>query len=105
MPEHKAGLGARFALLKNYALNFTGYYIGSRFRINDVNNALPKIKSYVTADLGLSYSRNDFTISASINNLFDKKYYELATYGAFSGNKLYYPAPARNFNLKLDYRF
>jgi iron complex outermembrane receptor protein len=105
VPNHKASLGLRFTFFNYFTMNVGGNYGGSRYRINDVHNALPKVKSYFTTDLGLSYNHKDFTISANINNLFNEYYYEFATYSAFSGNKLYYPAVGRNFGLKLDCKF
>ncbi len=105
VPNHKANIGLRYAFLKGFSLNIEEYFIGSRFRINDVNNALPRVKGYFTTDLGLSYAYKDFTICANINNLFNEYYYEFASFSAFSGNRAYYPAPGRNFSLKLDYRF
>ena len=105
VPEQKVSLGLRYEFIKDFAVNLAEYYIGSRFRINDVNNAFGEIKGYLLTDLGLSYSKNNITISASINNLFNQYYYEFASYGVFSGNKVYYPAPGRNFGLKLDYKF
>ena len=105
VPNHKANMGLKYAFLKNFSLNVTENYIGSMYRINDVNNSLGKIKGYFTTDLGLNYKYNSLTIRASVNNLFNEYYYEFATYGSFSGNKVYYPAPGRSFGLKLDYEF
>jgi iron complex outermembrane receptor protein len=105
VPEQKANLGLRFKFLNDYNLNLGEYYVGSRYRINDVRNDFPKVKGYFTTDLGLSYNHKGLTITGNINNLFNEYYYEFATYGAFSGNKLYYPAPGRNFSLKFDYAF
>lgn len=105
VPQHKANAGLRAIFLKDFTLNLGGYYIGSRYRINDVNNNLPKIKNYLVTNLGLSYGHGDLTVNGSINNLFNQHYYEFATYGAYSGNKLYYTAPGRNFTLKFNYKF
>ena len=105
VPEHKTSFGVKFNFLKDFTLNANAYYVGSRYRINDVTNALPKVKGYFTTDLGLIYKHRDFTVSGNINNLFNAYYYEFATYGSYSGNKLYYPAPGRNFSLKMDYNF
>jgi len=105
IPDQKASLGLRFIFLGNFTMNIGESYVGSRYRINDVTNALSKIKNYFLTDLGLSYKNRDLTISGNIYNLFNEYYYEFATYGAFSGNKLYYPAPGRSFGLKFDYKF
>jgi iron complex outermembrane receptor protein len=105
VPNQKANIGLRLKFLKDFTMNIGGYYVGSRYRINDVNNLLPKIKSYFTTDIGLTYKHKNFIIGANINNLFNEYYYEFAAYGAFSGNKFYYPAPGRNFSLKVDYTF
>ncbi len=105
VPRQKSSFGLGYKFLRDFTANLGVYYTGSRYRINDVNNILPKIKGYFTTDLGLNYKRKDFSIAAGINNLFNKRYYEFATYGAFSGNKLYYPAPGRNFNIRLEYKF
>lgn len=105
VPNHKGTIGLRSKIFKDLTLNIAGNYIGERYRINDVTNMLPSIKSYFTTDLGVSYSYKDFTVSGNINNVFNTYYYEFATYGAFSHNKLYYPSLGRNFSLKLDYNF
>jgi len=105
VPSHKAGLGLKFNFFKDFAISVTESYVGSQYRINDVENVLPKIKGYFLTGLGLIYKHDSLTLSANINNLFNGHYYEYATYGAFSGNKLYYPAPGRSFGLKCDYKF
>ena len=105
VPTQKAGLGLKFRFLNDFTVDLSESYIGSMYRINDVQNALPKIKGYFLTDLGLVYKHANLTLSAKISNLFGQDYYEYATYGAFSGNKLYYPAAGRSFNLKCDFKF
>jgi len=105
IPRHKMNLGMQYQALKEITLSVMENYVGERFRLNDVNNALGRIKQYFTTDISLSYKKNDFTVTGSINNLFNEYYYEFATYGVSSGNKVYYPAPGRNFSIKAEYAF
>lgn len=105
IPNQKANIGVQFQPLKEITLSVAENYVGSKYRLNDVNNSLDKMKQYFLTDLMLSYCKNGLTISGGINNLFNEYYYDFASYGVSSGNKVYYPSPGRNFSLKVDYKF
>ncbi|MCM8797347.1 MAG: TonB-dependent receptor [Candidatus Omnitrophica bacterium] len=105
IPNHKANIGIQFQPLKEVTLSVTENYTGHRYRLNDVTNTRDYIKQHFTTDMAIFYSKNDLTVSLRINNLFNEYYYDFASYGVFSGKKVYYPAPGRNFSLKLEYRF
>jgi iron complex outermembrane receptor protein len=105
VPRHKGNLGIRFFLPRDITLNLWADYLGERHFINDQANSFSRLNGYATVNLNLSYKFKDFTISTGINNIFDKEYSEYGVCNNITGAKNYYPNPARNFNLKLDYKF
>lgn len=104
-PWNKANASLRYRPWQYITLNLSENYTGEQYRINDTKNTLPRLKNYYTTDVGLSFEKNGFTASASINNLLGAKYYEYASVSQWSGNKLFYPAPGRNFMAKAGYKF
>lgn len=105
VPRHKGSLGINFLLPKNINLNILGNYVGERYFINDQANSLSRLNGYFVADTNISYAYKDFTIMVVVNNIFDKKYSEYGVCNSTTGAKNYYPNPARNFSLKLEYKF
>jgi iron complex outermembrane receptor protein len=105
VPADKANFGIRFLPFKWLTVNLVENYTGETYRINDVTNNQPRMKRYYTTDLGVAYNKNELTVSLDVKNIFNKYYYEYATYGASSGNKINYPSPGTNFSLRADYKF
>jgi len=105
VPRDKASLGLMFLLPKNITFNILGNYVGSRYFINDQANNFSRLSGYITADANISYVLRDFSITAAVNNMFDRMYSEYAVCNSTTGAKNYYPSPGRNFSLKADYKF
>ena len=85
-----------------------GYkYMGKQRAGNDPNYLLPKSKAYQIIDFNINHQIKDFKLKASINNVFNKKYYtNLIKGAAWSGNKPYaYPQPGRTLFLGLEATF
>ncbi|MBU1913474.1 MAG: TonB-dependent receptor [Candidatus Omnitrophica bacterium] len=101
--QYNSGLSAGF---KNYDISLVSRFIGERYAINDTNNELSKVKSYITADGRLSYKNNFLEIYTGVNNIFNEKYSEyVAKQTGASTKKVYYSAPERNFELGAIYKW
>jgi iron complex outermembrane receptor protein len=105
VPQQKASAGLRFLATKSLTLNLLGNYIGERYFINDQANRFSRLKPYLTVDSGISYTVKDLTATLGLNNIFDEKYFEYGVCNSTTGAKNYYPAPGRNFSVKLEYKF
>lgn len=110
VPNHKASLGLRFLLPKDFTLNLAGTYVGKRYFINDQANAVSPLNGYMVADMNLSWRLKECVVTFAINNILDKQYSEYGVYGTDSSNgfvydKCYFPSPERNFSLKVEYTF
>ncbi|MBU4343214.1 MAG: TonB-dependent receptor [Candidatus Omnitrophica bacterium] len=104
-PRHQAVAGLSAELHKNYNLSLTGRYIGERYAINDTRNETPKMKDCFTMDSKLSYNNDSLNVYACVNNIFGEKYFTYAAKSSSSNKKDYYPAPERNFEVGISYKF
>ena len=85
-----------------------GYkYMGKQRAGNDPTYLLPKSKAYQIIDFNINHQIKNFKLKASINNIFNRKYYtNLIKSAAWSGNKPYaYPQPGRTLFLGLEATF
>jgi iron complex outermembrane recepter protein len=105
VPEQKASAGLGLLLTKSIAFNLLTNYVGGRYFINDQANRFSKLKGYMTFDSNISYSFKDLTATFALNNVFDRKYSEFGVCNSVSGVKNFYPAPGRNFSVRLEYKF
>jgi len=105
VPHHKGSVGLKFRLPKDITLNITGNYVGKRYFINDQANVFSQLNGYMTADMNISYTYKDFTVTAGVDNIFDKEFSEYGVCNNVTGAKNYYPSPERNFKLALEYKF
>ena len=82
-------------------------YTGEQFMDNDEGNTLGvKIPAYAVTDLKLSHRQGDWTVSAAINNLFDRQYYNYAVRSQFVPDRYNaYPLPERNASVTVEYVF
>ena len=80
-------------------------YTGEQFMDNDEGNTLGvKIPAYTVTDLKLSHRQGDWTLSAVINNLFDRQYYNYAVRSQFVADRYNaYPLPERNAGVSVEY--
>ena len=104
VPRHQASCGLAARFFDYFNASIFGKYVGERFIINDTLNQMPAAKPYFVADGKLSYKRDDWEIYFALNNIFNAKYasYQVKKTAATRDS---YPAPERNFNVGVNYRF
>ena len=105
VPRHKLNAGASWAFTQNTRLSAMVAYTGEQFMDNDEGNTLGvKIPAYTVTDLKLSHRQGDWTLSAVINNLFDRQYYNYAVRSQFVADRYNaYPLPERNAGVSVEY--
>lgn len=104
--SRKAHMGVSWAVSEQTRLNGTLSHVGSQFMENDEPNTLGMdIPAYSTADIKLVHQIGEFQLNASVNNLFDRNYFNYAVSSQFTAGKYSaYPLPGRTFYLGLSYR-
>lgn len=103
VPAHKWTAGFDIDLMKGLNFSLITNYVGERYFLSDQKNAFPRMATYTTVDIKLSYSKSGFSIYAGINNLLNEEYSE---YGVVHNDiKYYYPSPKRNFILGGSLKF
>lgn len=107
VPRHKLNLGGSWAFGQNTRLSAMVTYTGEQYMDNDEGNTLGvKIPAYTVADLKLSHQQGAWTLSAVINNLFDRQYYNYAVRSQFVADRYNaYPLPERNAGITAEYVF
>lgn len=79
-------------------------YTGRRHADSDYDNSNSKVSAVWVNNLIGSYQQGPITVSARINNLFDRDY-DLYNVEDFLGNVQYYPASDRHILVTANYRF
>jgi iron complex outermembrane receptor protein len=109
VPRHKLNFGATWAFNPNTRISAAVAYVDEQYMDNDEGNTLGvKIPAYTVADLKLSHRQGPWTLSAAINNLFNRKYYNYAVRSASVANSdryNAYPLPERNVGIVAEYVF
>jgi len=81
-------------------------YVGHQRYDNDQDNTFPRLMpAYALADLKISHSTGGWNLSASISNLFDKKYYSYAIRNTAGTTFNAYPQAGRTFFASAEYAF
>lgn len=103
--DNKANLGASWSMTEQTRLNAALAYVGSQFMENDEANTFgTKIPSYTLADLKLVHEIKNWQFNASVNNLFDRKYFNYAVSSVSTPGKYNaYTLPGRTFFVELSY--
>lgn len=107
VPRHKINLQASWFIGERTRLNAGLAYVAEQFMDNDEGNTLGvKIPPYAVADLKLTHRSGPWRVSASVNNLTGKKYYNYAVRSQFIPDRYNaYPLPERNFMVSAEYTF
>ncbi|KFX67569.1 TonB-dependent receptor [Pseudomonas taeanensis MS-3] len=100
--RHTASLGLGYQLLAGLTSQLEANYIGPRYLSGDDDHSLPREGGYTLFNVGLSYEVQQFTGKLRVNNLTGKQYDSFANY---FGSKSVYPAPEREVQLSVGYRF
>ncbi|MDR2195486.1 MAG: TonB-dependent receptor, partial [Gallionellaceae bacterium] len=107
VPRQRIALSAVWHPAEKTALSVSTLYVGKQHFDNDQSNTFDQLMpSYTTTDLKLTQEIGAWSLSASINNLFNEKYF---TYGVAStsvlGRYIAYPMAGRNFFGSVQYRY
>ena len=107
VPRHKFNAGAAWSVGQATTLSAALTHVGAQYMDNDQGNTLGvKIPAYTVADLKLQHRLRDWILSAAVNNLFDRKYYNYAVRSQFVRDRYnVYPLPERNLMMTAEYRF
>jgi len=105
VPQHKFNLSLAHLFTEFLSGAVTLNYMSSRRFINDEANKWPSLKQAFTVDLKMGFQKNDYQITGGINNLFNGKFYEYGVCNAVTGAVNYYPAPGRNFFIRVSKKF
>ena len=104
VPRHKLNLGAAWDLAPGTRLSGALTAVSEQVMDNDEPNTLGRrIPAYYVADLKLARTYGWGRVAATINNLFDQKYYNYAVRSAFTPDRYsVYPLAERSFSLALE---
>ena len=107
VPRHKVTLRASWDFNAATRLSATAAYVDKQFLDNDEPNSLgTQIPAYTLVDLKLSHRRGPWTVSATLNNVFDEQYYNYGVRSQFVADRYNaYPLPERNGFVSVEYRF
>jgi iron complex outermembrane receptor protein len=106
VPRNKFNLGFRIHDVVPGAIFTAAYnYVGSSFFISDQNNQFPKLESYYTVDLRLSYGWKWINCFLGVNNLTDRKYAQYGVIGGFPEQPFVYPSPDRTWVGGIEIRY
>lgn len=124
VPKQKVRTFARWQAQNNLSLTADLLYVSEQVLDSDYENAFTKLDGYTVANLAANYKRNDWSIIARINNLFDRKFSEYGTLGNTGAETTptahgqcqagswgtedcpaFTPAAERNFWIGIKYKF
>ena len=106
VPSHKLNLGASWVMNEQTSLNAALSYVGPQFMDNDEPNNLGiNIPSYAVADVKLVHRSGAWQWNASVNNLFNRSYFNYAVKSQFTAGRYNaYPLPGRTLFAGVSYQ-
>jgi len=104
VPRHKLNVGVAWDLAARTRLSGAFTAVSEQVLDNDEPNTLGhRIPAYYVADAKLAQTYRWGRLAATINNLFDEKYYDYAVRSAFTPDRYsVYPLPGRTFSLAAE---
>jgi iron complex outermembrane receptor protein len=104
VPRHKLNLGVAWDLAARTRLSGALTAVSEQVMDNDEPNTLGRrIPAYYIVDLKLAQTFAWGRLAATVNNLFDEKYYTYAVRSAFTPDRYsVYPLPERSFSLAAE---
>jgi iron complex outermembrane receptor protein len=106
VPRNQAGLVLAAEWDSGFGIAVSEKLVGSRYVINDTDNAMPKEKDLFLTDIKLFFTRKDWESFVAVGNVFGRKHNEYAARSTGgSANIEYYPAPERNFMVGVKVKF
>lgn len=107
VPRHRASLLSTWSATDRDRIFFGLNYVGKQRFDNDPANRFTKMPAYLTADTKYSHQIGNATLSLSVNNLFDKRYYSYALVNSSTNPTNYnvYPDRSRTVLATFEYAF
>jgi len=104
--NQRGNLGASWTMSEQTRMNAAFTYVGSQFMENDEANTLGfKIPAYSLLDLKLVHEMQGWQLSASLNNVFNRQYFNYAVSSQFTPGKYNaYTLPGRTVFVGLSYQ-
>ena len=107
--RHSLRLGSDYRLNDSWHLFGELYAISDRAFAGDFDNVLGRLPGYGVVNVKAAYDYRDFTFSARVNNLLDKKYSDVGQLSfdpnTFDAREAFFPSPEINFMLTAAWQF
>ncbi len=110
--EHQLHLNSSYRFFPNWSLYGEMFMISDRVAGGDLADVFPNLPGYAVGNVNLRYDNGNLSLSARLNNIFDKEYSSSAATGfspflpGFGGTDTgFFPAPERNFIFSLSYNY
>lgn len=97
VPEHKISLGITIMPVDWMEINFNSNYMGKQRTISDQAAVAPLLKDYFVSNAKITLKYKGWRAFFGINNLFDERYSEHASWASWQSANDYFPAPERNY--------
>ena len=104
VPRHTARLDWTHQWQQGWNTLLETVYTGRQYLQGDYYNTEGELGGYTVWNGRVAWSQGGVTLSARINNLFDKRYVQSAGYSSSAVLHYAYPAPERNFWLSAEWR-
>ena len=103
------GAGFDYSISSAQSIGFYERVVGPQYAQGDNTNQI-KLGAYSVADLSYRYKLKEWSFTSSVNNLFNRNYFDTAIYADNQNPTVpqyysVYPNPGRNFNLLARYVF
>lgn len=98
VPKYKLTVGGDYDITQNFNI-----FADATFYGDQKNSSYEKISSYTLVDLGLRYKFKGLSLTAGVNNIFDKEYY--SSVSGHGDKKYYYVGDGRTGYVELKYDF
>jgi iron complex outermembrane receptor protein len=107
VPRQSATLGLAWSLAEKTKLDGVVKYVGRQYFDNDQSNTFGmQMPAYFTADMKLTREVADWTVTAAVDNLFNRSYFTYAVASTFTpGAYSAYPMRERAFMVGAQYKF
>ena len=107
--RHSLLLGSDYKLTDRWQLYGELFAISDRVFAGDFSNVLGRLPGYGLVNVKAAYDYNDFTLTARINNLFNKEYSDVGQLSydpvTFVEREAFFPSPEINFMLTAAWQF
>ena len=104
VPRNKLSFSSTYKA-GDFSFNLLGVYTGRRYTISDQDNSNRSLSGYTTVDFNVLYRKGNFMAQGGVKNIGATQYYDYGVASAFGPRVNVYPAPERQYFLKVEYLF